>query len=240
MEPNARRAPELTPEDWDQVVAWRPLIYKVIRKFGENAMARGVFYRGRIGAPNFEWIVPQPTAYGEDAVALMQDLEARGLEEAAVAFSRFDPEKAGGKPVSEKYLERVIWRGLQKDFDTWLAANHSVETLQVSAMPRMYLDDGPTDDAPGPRHGQSVGEDWEAPQSTVADPPPVPDPEVTARLGNALGELSSREAWALRMHADGTPPDVIAERLGFQNTRSAHNLIAEARERAKTAYERDL
>jgi hypothetical protein len=239
VEPNDRKVPDLAPEDWAQVVQWRPLIYKVVRKFGQHVMDRGVFYRGRIGEPSFEWIVPQTTAYGEDAIGLLQDMEARALEEAAVAFARFDSEKSGGKPVSAKYLERVIWRGLQKEFDSWLEANHSVDTVQMSAQPLLYLDDGPTDDS-RERHGQSIGEPWEAPQPTVADPPPVLDPVVEARLTNAMGELSSKEAWALRMVADGTPIDVIAERLGFTNVRSAHNLIAQARETAQKAYERDL
>lgn len=239
MEPNERKAPELSPEDWAQTVQWRPLIYRVLRKFGQHMMSRAVYYRGRIGEPSFQWIVPEGAAYGESAVSLMEDLEARALEEAAVAFSRFDPEKAGGKPVSSKYLERVIWRGLQKEFDAWLEANHPVDADSMQGMPRTYLPDGPTDDSPD-RHGQSVGEDWEPPQPVYADPPAVLDPETVARLENAMGELSSREAWALRMFADGTPVDVIAERLGFANTRSAHNLIAEARATAKKAYERDL
>jgi len=239
MEPNERKVPELTPEDWAQVVKWRPLIYKVLRRFGEHVMARSVHWEGRIGEPSFEWIAGG-AAYGEDPISVMQDLEARALEAAARAFHQYDLEKAGGKRVSEKYLSRVIWRDLTDEFETWQAVNHPFDVDSMQGMPRTYLPDGPTDDAPGPRHGQSVGEDWEPPQPTIADPPAVPDPETTARLDNALMELSSREAWALRMHADGTPTDVIAERLGFKNTRSAHNLIAEARERAKTAYERDL
>lgn len=240
MAPSKRKMPELTPEDWDQVVRWRPLIYKAIRRFAEHVMVRGVFYRGRIGEPSFEWLVPQGLAYGEDAVSLVQDMEARALEAAARAFHQYDPEKAGGKPVSARYLERVIWRDLTDEFEAWQAANHSIEVVQMSAMPRSYLPDGPTDDASGPRHGQSVGEDWEPPQSVYADPPAVLDPEVVARLQNAMGELSSKEAWALRMLADGTPIDVIAERLEYENIRSAHNLIATAREKARTAYERDL
>jgi hypothetical protein len=240
MEPNERKKPELAPEDWDQVLQWRPLIYKVVRKFGEHIMTRAVWYRGRIGESSFEWIVPQGSVYGTDPVSVLQDLEARALEAAARAFHQYDLEKAGGKPVSEKYLQRVIWRDLTDEFEAWQATNRPFEVLSVSDMPRTYLPDGPTDDAAGPRHGQSVGEDWEPPQPVYADPPAVLDPEVVARLQNAMGELSSVEAWALRMHADGVPTEVIAERLCFKNTRSANNLIAEAKGKAKTAYERDL
>ena len=116
LEPDERRVPDLTQEDWDRVVQWRPLIYSTLRKFGAKILNRKVGIRGKIGTSSFQWLV-FGTAYGVDAVTILQDLESRALEAAAEAFHKFDAEKAGGKPVSSHYLEKVILRRLQDEFD---------------------------------------------------------------------------------------------------------------------------
>ena len=49
--------------------------------------------------------------------------------------------------------------------------------------------------------------------------------------------MTSREAWALRMLADGQPLVVIAENLGFKSEGAARNFINEAKRKGQAAYE---
>jgi DNA-directed RNA polymerase specialized sigma24 family protein len=244
-EPNERKPPELTPEDWEAIVAWRPYLYQMIRAFGAKVLGTRVWLTGNVEKNTHRWITGEATAYGIDARAALEDMEASAFEAAAVAAHKFDPTK--GYQFST-YLTRVVEHGLQKAFDAWVltsTSKHEDGVRQWSAMQRLYEPDGPTDDSRD-RHGQSVGEDWDPQYEKTAYPhdalpePSALTPEDEARLENAMGGLTSKEAWALRMYADGAPADAIADALGYKGEKSVYKLIAKAKDKARVAAERDL
>lgn len=222
-EPNERVIPELDQEDWDIVLQWRPLIYQTIRSFVSKAISRPVHYRGRFGEPSFEWLVGGGVAYGVDPVSLCQDLEYRALEAAAVAVHEFDPEKGHGEHISGKYLTKAIGRELQHEFDRWLLSSASPNTMSYGSSVVPILPDDAEEPSYLDPHDQETGDGL-----TDSD---------REKLQTALGALSSREAWALRMIADKVPTDVIAERLGFKSTQAANRFIQQARETGRKAFE---
>lgn len=233
-EPNERKAPELSDKDWAMAVQWRPYVYQLARKFGANVMAMDVWLTGDVMKNTHRWITSGPMAYGIDAVALMEDLEARAFEAAAVAAHNFD--ETQGYQFST-YLTKVVVNQLRDDFDRWVQSSTSKPEdgiVSWQAMGRLFFGEH---DAEGSR----IFDDWD-PQYEMSDPmAPLPEatvltPEVEAKLENAMGVLSSKEAWALRMHADGVPADVITERLGYKDPKSVYRLIDKAKAKARKAF----
>ena len=221
-EPDERTVPDLTPEDWATALEWRPLAYQTVRGFVQHVTQRKVTYRGRFGDPDFEWVIGGGVVYGIDPVSLCQDLEHRALEATAVAIHDFDPEK-GGEFISTNWMRKVILRALQSEFDRWLASSSSQNTVSYGSSVVPILPDGVAEPSYLDPHD-------EEPDDGLSDT----DRE---RLQTALGALTSKEAWALRMKADGVDPAVIAERLGFKSVEAAYKFIRQAREKGQKAYE---
>lgn len=221
-EPDERVVPVLDPEDWERALAWRPLAYQTVRQYVEHITKRQVSYRGRFGEADFQWIVPGGVVYGIDPVSLCQDLEHRALEATAVAMHDFDPEK-GGEHVSTNYLRKVILRALQSEFDRWLSSSSSQNTVSYGSSVLPILPDGVDEPSYLDPHDQE-------PNDGLSD-------EDRDKLQTALGALTSKEAWALRMYADGDDGVVIAEKLGFKSPEAAYKFIRQAREKGQKAFE---
>lgn len=198
---------ELTGDDWAKAVQWRPYVYKRIAAFGRKVLARGVSFSGEFGESSFQWNV-SGYAYGVEARSILEDLEAPALEAAARAAHRFD-ESRGTKFVT--YLSRAVDNALRETFDSWVKGSSSEVQRPIE-----------------------WAEDLEA-------PPLLPeesslDPETEEALQEAMGALTSKEAWALRMYADGVPIQVIQERMGHDRDTSTHALIKRARQKAERAF----
>lgn len=233
-EPDERVIPNLDPEDWEQALEWRPLAYQTIRGFVEHVLNRpgSVTYRGRFGESSaiaaragmtsFQWSVSGGLAFGVDPVSLCQDLEYRALEATAVAIHDFDPEK-GGEYLSTKYLRKVILRALQSEFDRWVITSSSPNVVSYGSAANPILPEGVDEPSYLDPHDQEPNDGL-----TEAD---------REKLQTALGALTSKQAWALRMKADGVDIDVIAERLGFKTVSAVHKFIRQARETGQKAYE---
>lgn len=220
LEPNERKLPEIAPEAWDKVVEWRPHIYSILRRFGKELMGREITWHGRIGESDFCWDVSEPTrsVFGVDPAALMQDLEYRALEIAAVAITQMDKRTTKPSGAVQSWLKRWIERGLQDEFDRWILTSSSQNVVQLGLPEDRYA--GVADPVYDP----------------FAEPDDGLTEETRERLQAAMGALTSREAWALRMHADGSPPAVIAEALGLKGEKSVFKIIATAKKKAGDAY----
>lgn len=236
-EPNERKRPELAPEDWQAAVTWRPYIYQLVRKFGSKVMGMDVWLTGDVMRNTHQWITSGEGAYGVDAHAILEDLEARAFEAAAVAAHHFD-ENEGFQFTT--YLTKVVNNQLQDEFDHWVktsSSKHEDGVLSWQDQESQYFGDHE-----GPEGGR-FKDNWDPQYEKNANPyDPTPEgvilsPEVEAALERAMGALSSKEAWALRMHADGVPVDVIRERLGYKGEKSVYKLIATAKTKARAAYE---
>lgn len=240
-EPNERERPEgLTPEHWALAMEWQPYVYQLVRRFGAKVMGMDVWLTGDVTKGTHRWITSSFNAYGQDAVSIMEDLEYRGMEGAAVAARDFQPER--GYQFST-FLTKVVNNDLRDEFDRWVQTSSNPENMVYadddSLRPR--FEDSPQNTNLNGRNSEA----WDPGYERNARPyeaesvESVLTPEVQARLENAMGGLTSKEAWALRMHADGVPADVIAERLGYKGEKSVYKLIAAAKDKARVAYERD-
>lgn len=238
-EPNERKRPELTAEDWQAAVTWRPYLYQLIRKFGVKVMGMDVWLTGDVMKNTHRWITSAMGAYGVDAPSVLEDMEARAFEAAAVAAHNFD--ESEGYQFST-YLTRVVNNQLQDEFDRWVKTSTSKPedgNLQWSEMKRRFEPDGPQNDT----LSGADSEAWDPQYEKTANPhealaeETVLTPEVQERLSSAMGALSSKEAWALRMHADDVPADVISERLGYKDPKSVYRLIEKAKKKAREAYD---
>lgn len=211
--PNQRDRPVLDKDAWNVVVQWRPFVYRCLATFGSRAMKRPVSWKNEIGTPEFEWTMGGGLVYGVDPRSLMQDLEYRALEAAAEAATSFD-EAHDTKFVT--YLSKVIDNNLRDEFQSWL--------LSSAAVPHRPLDQA---------------EDMEAPPF-VPDEDDGLDESTRNALQEAMGALTAKEAWALRMHADGAPIDVIRQTLGHKRKTSTYALIDRAKTKAAEVVARRL
>lgn len=211
--PNERPRLELSPQDWEKAVQWRPFIYKRLAKFGSRVTKRAVSWMGEIGTPEFRWAVSGGTVYGVDGASLMQDLEYRALEAAARAAHTFDKGR-GVKFVT--YLGKVIDNALYDEFTAWVQSSSA-----TVHRPLEWAEDLPYEEE----------FDQEEQGSGLT-------PEQEEALHAATGALTSRELWALRMDADGVPEPVIRERLGLNHRQSTHALLKRAKEKGAAAFER--
>jgi DNA-directed RNA polymerase specialized sigma24 family protein len=214
--PHQRPGFETTPAEWDEVLEWRPFIYRQLARFGSKVTKRNVAWAGEIGTTTFRWLPDGQYAYGVEIPSLMQDLEYRALEAAVRAVQTFDPGRTN-KFVT--YLGKVITNALQDEFDDW------VETSSSGV--HWPLDDAALHEAP-PLVDEDAGSGL--------------DEETEETIQRAIGALTARQAWALRMYADGVPIEVIAERLGHKNTTShdaspTFALIRRAQRAAQAAFE---
>lgn len=197
-------------EHWAEAVQWRPFVYSRLAKFGARVMRRAVSWGGEIGTPTFQWQISPGVAYGVDPTSLMQDLEPIALEAAARAAQRFDP---GREVKFVTYLAKVVDNALHDEFAKWVQSSASMFGASL-------------EDAEGL---EELGE----PESSLT-------PAIERALTEAMGRLTSREAWALRMYADDTPIDVIRDRMGHDHRQSTHALIKRAKEKAAPAFEQSL
>lgn len=241
-EPNERKRPELTAKDWQAAVTWRPYLYQLIRKFGSKVMSMDVWIAGDVMLNTHRWITSGLSAYGVDAQAVLEDMEARAFESAAIAAHEFDETR--GFEFST-FLTRAVNNDLRDEFNRWLQSSTSKPedgSLQWSAMKRRFEEDSPMNESLSGRDSEA----WDPQYDKTASPydavpePSVLTPEIAAHLEQAMGALTSKEAWALRMVADGVPADVIAERLGYEGQKSVYKLIARAKSKAQQAYDREL
>lgn len=223
-EPNERVRPDLTPEDWEVAVQWRPLAYRCIRDFVAKTTKRSVSFRGQIGKPSFRWIVDGGAAYGVDPVSLCQDLEYRAVEAIAHAAHIF-AETGTEEHISEAYLRKSVLRKLQDEFDHWVVTSSSPTQVNYGSTVAPLFGE----DEVEPSYLEDFDRDDEGDGLTDED---------RERLQVALGALSSKEAIALRLLADGQPYTEIAKTLGYKHVNSVYKLIDTAREKGQRAYER--
>ena len=213
--PDQRTTIDVSEKDWAIVLDHREYVYNRLRVFGEKVLRRRVAWVGPLG--QHQWrVFPPKQAYGADPHALMEDLEYRALEAAVEAVRSFKPD-AGLSLKS--FMATVIDHKLRNEFDMMTRSVEESEGMisldDVDPDALSYVD--PHDEPDGPDDGLND--------------------ETRARLQSAMGALTSREAWALRMKADGRPNVVIAESLGLKGEKSVFKIIAEARRKAKAAYD---
>lgn len=223
-EPNERAQPDLTPDDWEVAVQWRPLAYRAIRDFVAKITKRSVSFRGKIGTPSFAWQVDGGAAFGLDPVSLCQDLEYRAVEAVAHAAHVF-ADTGTEDHLSEAYLRKAVLRALQDEFDRWVLTSSAPSQVNYGSTVAPLFGE----DEAEPSYLESFDQD--EPDDGLSD-------EERARLQIALGALSSKEAIALRLLADGQPYEEIARNLGYKHVQSVYKLIDTAREKGQRAYER--
>lgn len=205
-----------TKAEWERVLQWRPLVYKLLAEWATKKTRRKwpITMRGRIGQPRlelspagdgFEWIT-YGAIFGVDGRSFMEDFEAPALHAAVVASRSFDPSRG---LTFEAFLRPILFHDLEDEFRKWIRTSESMAS-------------GPIDEAL----------ELEAAPFVEADAEDGLDPDVRDALQEAMGALTAKEAWALRMYADGVPVRVIQERLGHARDTSTHALIKRAKEKA--------
>ena len=209
-----------TEEAWALVVQWRPLVYKLLAEWATRKAKRPIQMRGRIGQPHlelspadeFEWLTGG-ALFGVDGRSFMQDFEVVALEATLVASRSFDESRG---LAFETYLRPILWHDLEDAFKKWIKDSASMESARLE-----------------------LANDLEGPP-LLKEPEDGLDPDVRDALQEALGSLTAKQAWALRMQADGVPVEVIQERLGHAQVQTTYNLLDRAKAKALEIMQENL